>query len=315
MGCCFSRQNGPNSPYPGGAPSASSARAINPPTATQQAEPANDVPDGNAGQRTRRSRQPLSQHINKPLRKHTWKSKGDNKWTRSTIDQQRTEFFDTRVTGNVQVWQTIRAALEIMWEADLAAQRATSEGLQDASATEADRAVALATAQSILNAADVTLPTGNLKNGVYDSLGSYYSLPEFVVSDPTNICPDTDTEEAKFAKGGLTDNDATGDEGELDEDELEQRREEKGKGVAISEEQVEVCARLSEDGRDITLSIGKGRTVKVLVRRVAEAAELPRETRIRIAYLGKILKDDLPLIDQGWKPGHIINALMFEQHQ
>lgn len=313
MGCCFSRQNGPDSPYPGGAPSASSAHPINTPAAIQQADPTTSGTDGASTQRPRRSRQPLSQHINKPLRKHTWKTKGDRKFTRTTIDQQRIEYFDTRVTGRLEVWQTIRAALEVMWEADLAAQRAMSEGTQDTGAIEAAQTEALATAQSILNAADVTLPTGNLKNGVYDELGNYYPLPEFVVCDPTNLS--ADTEETKYARGGITDNDGTGDEEELDEDELEQRREEKGKGLAITEEQVKICARLSDDGRDITLTIGKGRSVKILTRRIAEAAELPRETRIRIAYLGKILKDDLPLMEQGWKPGHIINALVFEQQQ
>jgi hypothetical protein len=32
--------------------------------------------------------------------------------------------------------------------------------------------------------------------------------------------------------------------------------------------------------------------------------------RIRIAYLGKILKEQEALLAQGWKEGHVVNALV-----
>lgn len=32
--------------------------------------------------------------------------------------------------------------------------------------------------------------------------------------------------------------------------------------------------------------------------------------RIRIAYLGKILDEKTSLAEQGWKEGHIVNALV-----
>ena len=38
--------------------------------------------------------------------------------------------------------------------------------------------------------------------------------------------------------------------------------------------------------------------------------KVPSKAKIRIAYLGKILDDKLTLIEQGWKEGHVINALI-----
>jgi hypothetical protein len=35
--------------------------------------------------------------------------------------------------------------------------------------------------------------------------------------------------------------------------------------------------------------------------------------RIRIAYMGKILQENASLMDQGWKPGHVVNALVFNR--
>ncbi|KAH7110964.1 hypothetical protein EDB81DRAFT_863008 [Dactylonectria macrodidyma] len=158
MGCCFSRSSGPNSPYPGGAPNASS-RAINPPPLSLPEPAHGDNPRG-ASRRRRREQRPLDQHIDKPLRRHEWSSR-DRSWTRRGIATERADFFDTRVTRRPEVWQTIHAALQVLWDpVDQDAQDDGSNGL--------------ATAQMILSAAEISLPTGNLVNGVYDALGNYY---------------------------------------------------------------------------------------------------------------------------------------------
>lgn len=38
--------------------------------------------------------------------------------------------------------------------------------------------------------------------------------------------------------------------------------------------------------------------------------QVPPKAKIKIAYLGKILDDKLTLMDQGWKEGHVVNALI-----
>ncbi|KAL3961545.1 hypothetical protein ACCO45_003068 [Purpureocillium lilacinum] len=313
MGCCFSRSSGPNSPYPGGAPN-SSARHINPPPLT--------LPDGvqasshGAAQpaasshhrRRRRDQGPLDQHINKPLRQHEWASK-DRRWTRRDLDKERTEFFDTRVTGRPEIWQTIHAALQVLW--DPATEDSNDDGLNG-----------LGTAQSILSAAEISLPTGDLANGVYDSLGNYYQLPQWVVADPTNLADESDPD----GKGGDLSTGAgetiAADFDDMPADDAERRREEKGKRVLDAREQIKVRARLSDSGRDIEVSVGKTDPVRSVIRTIASESavadamllvQTPSTKKIRIAYMGKMLKEGISLEDQGWQTDHIVNALVFNR--
>lgn len=209
----------------------------------------------------------MSQHIDKPLRRHEWVAR-DRSWTRAELDTERADFFDTRVTGRSEVWQVVKAALEVLWEADLS--RASGD-----EAPDDDGAGGLATAQSILKAAEVTLPTGDLSNGVYDSLGNYYALPEWIVCDPVNVAEDGGAKRGKGGAGRKGDDDLTGEEDtaeELDEDEDEaiRRREEKGKGVANVRAMVKVRARLSENLPDVIISTSPDESVRSVARKVAE---------------------------------------------
>ncbi|KAI1767767.1 hypothetical protein GGR53DRAFT_480571 [Hypoxylon sp. FL1150] len=332
MGCCFSRSTGPNAPYPGGSAASPSARAINSPPplhhiATDDSAPASRAvsrsqpPQSPHLQQSRSqsihhhhrlhaNQPPLSQHIDKPLRRHEWVAR-DRSWSRSELDTERADFFDTRVTGRSEVWQVLRAALEVLWEADL--RRASGE-----ESSEDDGAGGLATAQSILKAAEVTLPTGDLSNGVYDSLGNYYALPEWIVSDPVNVAEEGSAKRGKGGTGRKGDDDLTAEEDtteELDEDEDEalRRREEKGKGVADVRAMVKVRARLSENLPDVIISVSLDESVRSLARKVAEESGLPSTKRVRIAYMGKILKENSSLQNQGWKKGHVVNALVFNR--
>lgn len=218
------------------------------------------------------------------------------------MDTERADFFDTRVTGRPEVWQVLKAALAVLWEADEI--RATG-----GEPTDDDGTGGIATAQSILRAAEITLPTGDLSNGVYDSLGNYYALPEWIVCDPTNVTEEDDVKKSK-ADGNLT---VEEDTTELDEDEALQRREEKGKAVVDIRDMVKVRARLSENLPDVVVSVGLEENVRSLARKVAEDSRLPSTKRIRVAYMGKILKENLSLQSQGWKKGHIVNALVFDR--
>jgi hypothetical protein len=42
-------------------------------------------------------------------------------------------------------------------------------------------------------------------------------------------------------------------------------------------------------------------------------SKLHPDKKIRIAYMGKILQEGSPLMAQGWKQGHVINALVFSR--
>ncbi|KAF6834508.1 Ubiquitin domain-containing protein 2 [Colletotrichum musicola] len=305
MGCCISRPQGADSPYPG-PNNTGSARAINQ-SATSAPGARDDVPDLATTQTPRAGRRhssmPLDKHINKPLRRHVWASKG-RAWTRAALDRERTDFFDTRVTGRPEVWQSLHAALQVLW--DPAAQGAADDGTDG-----------LATAQGIISAAGITLPTGDLRQGAYDELGNYYPLTEWVVADPTNLVEDdatiggADEMSARDLKDDLAGGDETTEE--LDEDDNVKRREEKGKAVVDARDELSVLARLSETARDVTVRFVKSDNVRTVARKIQDEAGLPSTKRVRIAFMGKILKENQTLAEQGWKQGYVVNGLVFDR--
>ena len=183
------------------------------------------------------------------------------RWTRCELDRERADFFDTRVTGRPEIWQTIHAALQVLW--DPAADDSNDDGLDG-----------LGTAQSILSAAEVSLPTGDLSSGVYDALGNYYQLPHWVVADPTNMAQHSDDDaKVDLSTAG---NDTIGDDDESVSSDTERRREEKGKAVLDLREQITLRARLSESGRDIDVTVGKSDSIRSIVRSIASASAVSR---------------------------------------
>jgi hypothetical protein len=42
-------------------------------------------------------------------------------------------------------------------------------------------------------------------------------------------------------------------------------------------------------------------------------SKLPATKKIRLAYMGKILREGSSLLSQGWKQGHVVNALVFSR--
>ena len=120
----------------------------------------------------------------------------------------------------------------------------------------------ITTAQSILDAAAITVPTGDLKNGAYDEAGNLYQMPEYVISDPQNL---VSNQQGEIQKGEVS-NDATDDD-----EAIERKREEKGKSVLKTGDMIKVRARLSDrGGPDVIISLGKDQAVRTLVRRVQE---------------------------------------------
>lgn len=195
------------------------------------------------------------------MRLHVWYSKRRS-WTRAKLDRERREFFETRVSGRPEVWAALSTAITMM------------------------RAGDLATAQSIVDAVGVTIPTGDLCEGCYDEQGVLYRLPQCIVSDPENMVKDSspggkstedgvgqdqdqDEDTEALSDVNLTTDDASGDE--LISEDLERRRDEKGK--TSERDLIRVQARLSDrGGPDLMLLVGKGQSVGYLARKVQQEA-------------------------------------------
>lgn len=224
-------------------------------------------------------------------------------WTRTQLDREREAFFDTRVTGRPEIWHAIRMACETM--RDQSAQIRDDDDEEDGHDEEDEEEdVGLATAQTILDAAGVTLPTGDLANGAYDTQGNLYTLPEHCICDPTNL---SDT---PALSSSPPDHETTSSTNSADDDEAEMRRAAKGK--AAEGDVLTVAARLSDrGGPDVRIALGKQQAVRVLARRVQDEAGIARPRKIRIAYMGRMLKENEPLLGQGWSEGHVVNALVF----
>lgn len=189
------------------------------------------------------------------------------------MDRERIDFFDTRVSGRPEIWQTLHAALDVLWTADAAGRDDPNDSSDDHSAP-----LALATAQSILDAADITLPTGNLADGAYDLLGNYYQLPAHIVSDPCNIVSgDDDNDDDRFGEAKTAEDTTAGAEDKDDEDvedEAERRRVHKGKAVINVSDQVLAVVRLSNTARDLKLEVGKDESVRSIMHRIMEESNV-----------------------------------------
>lgn len=215
----------------------------------------------------------LNEHYNEPVRLHVWYSKRRN-WTRADLDRERLEFFETRVTGRQEVWAALSSAINLM------------------------RAGDLATAQSIVDAAGVTVPTGDFCEGCYDEQGALYRLPQCIVSDPENmtqsassmavqsqddIGQDDDTE--ALSDGKLATDDASGDE--LMAEDMERRRDEKGK--TSERDLIRVQVRLSDrGGPDLVLLVGKSQSVGYLARKVHQEGKVCMISCLSLPHLRRL---------------------------
>lgn len=159
-----------------------------------------------------------------------------NTWTPSRLERERRDFFDTRVSGRPEAWNCIRTASELFREGDVS------------------------TAQTMMNASSLTVPTGDMVEGVYDSTGAYYQLPDWTIADPSNLQQSGETEVkddiSALKADALTETDQA-------------RKNEKGKGKAPTlGEGVALKARLSDRATDINLTVLKTDTIGEIIERV-----------------------------------------------
>ncbi|KAI8344410.1 hypothetical protein BC941DRAFT_408568 [Chlamydoabsidia padenii] len=104
----------------------------------------------------------------KPFKRNNIQWTSDIPITRTRLLEQRSTFWETApfYEGRPEIWQAIQAAV-----------------------TNDD----VILAQSILDAANITLPTGNPNDGIYDELGNRYEVPLYCLVEPTNLLADDDT--------------------------------------------------------------------------------------------------------------------------
>ncbi|KAF2804809.1 uncharacterized protein BDZ99DRAFT_480831 [Mytilinidion resinicola] len=225
-----------------------------------------------------------------PTRPTPLTSSTSTRWTRTRLERERRDFFDTRVTGNPEIWALVRTVVQLI------------------------RAGQVREAQGVLDAGACTCPTGEVWRGVFDERGEFYKVPEWVVVEPSGLVEER--EDGKDSRSGTDD--------EFDEEDAVVEKVDKGKGRAVEGDEVpgvvvadkgnivKVKARLSDRGTDVAIKIGSEERVGLLVRRIRDVADIEPHTRLKIAYMGKILHDHETLASQGWREKDVVNALVFQ---
>lgn len=203
----------------------------------------------------------LTEHYNLPLQSpKSWTSK-DRVWTRAQIQRERNEFFETRTTGRQEIWNAIRLATECIWEGDLIS------------------------AQGILDAAGVTLPTGRLEEGGYDESGALYKLSNVILSDPMNIVEDDNTlaDQSYESIDKATSLSISGLDSDLQEGDSSPETTKVDKGKAVLEnDAIKVKCRLSDrGGPDVVVLLGKNQNIATLIGRVKDDVEVSYQLSIR----------------------------------
>jgi hypothetical protein len=191
------------------------------------------------------------------------------------------------------VWNAINQACEVLWSGG-------DSGDDDAG---------LGTAQLILEAAEITIPTGELTGGLYDKFGNHYRLPAYVASDPTNLGPPNDaTNPGASVEGeeGLGSNETP-----ETEEAAQIRREAKGK--AVEDLMIIEVKRSDLAEKRHQININKLDSCRVIARKVEEQTQLNPSKTIRLYYRGKKLKESLSLSANDWKSGDIVSAMVFER--
>lgn len=198
----------------------------------------------------------------------------DHPITMSSLIRRRREFWETAASygGNLEIWNTLRHVLEIIPES-------------------------LIKAQTIINAAGIILPTGDLIDGCYDQQGSYYFIPSYIFSEPTNLISESSEKLADNKLGSVIKN-----ENDIVLSELRDSE------IIANEHSIEIIIRLSDTSKDISIKIDSKNSIADMKEHVARVAGIKKP--MHFFLLGKMLSDEKSLIDQGWKEGRVVQALI-----
>eukprot|EP00158_Paraphelidium_tribonemae_P001375 Partr_v1_DN24326_c0_g1_i1_m31980 putative Ubiquitin domain containing len=182
---------------------------------------------------------------NKPFRRNL-QYRSPEPWTDQQLHHKREVYWDTapKYDGRMEVWLALKAACE---------------------ATDDDEL-----AQVILDSAGVTLPTGYLHDGCFDTFGNSYKVPEYCSVRPVNLISSTTTSTTTTATTDPSSTEAAG------------FRADPGGPV------MDIVVRLNT-GRDVKLSVPQNGTVDDISRALLSQDEKLRDRKLRFIFMGRPL--------------------------
>ena len=170
-------------------------------------------------------------------------------WTRTRLEQERTDWWDTQVTGSAEIWAAIRMA---------------AQHLQAGEVTEA---------QTMLDAAGCTCPSGALWKGVYDPTGVLYKVPEWLVVEPEGLASDDD----QSGSGVVRETSGAAEQGQAGVGTEVEAEAEANEGAELEAEKDETAAvriRTSHDQKDVVVHIRQRETVGAIVQKLKQQTEV-----------------------------------------
>ncbi|KAF0552763.1 ubiquitin domain-containing protein 2-like [Gigaspora margarita] len=146
-------------------------------------------------------------------------------------------------------------------------------------------------AQLILNAAKITIPTGNLVDGCYDELGNRYAIPAYCLVDPTNLIRDDE------------------ESSELDDETIPDLLLEQSTTNLLP-----IVIRLSNSAEDVQINVNpKIDTIDSLKLKLCENQRLdPKKFLVRFFFLGSLLDGKTKVVDVKLDQGQVLQALISE---
>lgn len=216
-------------------------------------------------------------------------------WTRSWLERQRREFFETRVSGHAEIWATLERVCGLLQQNNIAE------------------------AQVLLNAGNIACPDGRFargrgrtrdgrhKGGVYDEQGFLYDIPDWAVTDPADIIEDSHEKEIDAGSDGTHDDEVGYEDGKGP---TSPGKEDKGKGRADDVdlgEKVQVRARPSNSDKDVVVSAHSRQPARVVVEQIKEKIG---GGNVRLMFKGKSVDESKPLSEYGWTTKDVVNAFV-----
>lgn len=190
--------------------------------------------------------------------------------TKNQIAFQREEYWSTRIGGNIIMWQAIKTASEAMIQNDSAL------------------------ANAIIEASGISTPTGSLET-CYDETGYLYKIPRFCYSDPFELIEGNQVVELTAA--------------------VEISKKDKGTGSPVK-----LKVRVNPGDINMQINVSSLDTILDVKRAVQEYsitaqtkdASIPfcDETRQRIMFMGKELKNNNLVSQAGMEDGRVVQVFL-----
>jgi hypothetical protein len=173
-------------------------------------------------------------------------------WTRARLEQERTDWWDTQVTGSAEIWGAIRIAAQHLQKGEVAE------------------------AQTMLDATGCTCPSGMLWKGVYGPTGVLYKAPEWLFVEPEGLAEEGEEDGGKHDeddKRGSGVREAGGVVGQV-QGAAEVEADEGAEVEAEKDETAAVRIRTSHDQKDVTVHIRQRETVGAIVQKLKQQIEV-----------------------------------------